>query len=57
MNDVQAYWTIFVLPRMKLQDLIEAVVVHETWFFRDREAFATMVRMLRQEVATVQPAR
>jgi chemotaxis protein methyltransferase WspC len=28
----------------ELQELIEAVVVPETWFFRDREAFATLAR-------------
>jgi chemotaxis protein methyltransferase WspC len=28
----------------ELQELIEAIVVHETWFFRDREAFAALVR-------------
>jgi chemotaxis protein methyltransferase WspC len=29
----------------ELQALIEAVVVSETWFFRDREAFAALARM------------
>lgn len=29
----------------ELQELIEATVVPETWFFRDREAFAALVRV------------
>ena len=33
----------------ELQALIEAVVVPETWFFRDREAFAAMARMAREQ--------
>jgi chemotaxis protein methyltransferase WspC len=33
----------------ELQELIEAVVVPETWFFRDREAFATLVRLVTEE--------
>ncbi len=28
----------------EIQNLIEAVVVPETWFFREPEAFATMVK-------------
>jgi len=41
----------------ELQELIEAVVVPETWFFRDEEAFVALVRMvtgfLRDRPATV----
>jgi chemotaxis protein methyltransferase WspC len=33
----------------ELQELIEAVVVPETWFFRDPEAFATLVRLVTEE--------
>jgi chemotaxis protein methyltransferase WspC len=33
----------------ELQELIEAVVVPETWFFRDREAFATLARLVTEE--------
>jgi chemotaxis protein methyltransferase WspC len=33
----------------ELQALIEAIVVSETWFFRDREAFAALVSLLRQK--------
>jgi chemotaxis protein methyltransferase WspC len=33
---------------VELQELIEAIVVPETWFFRDREAFSTLVRVARK---------
>jgi chemotaxis protein methyltransferase WspC len=33
----------------ELQELIEAVVVPETWFFRDRVAFATLARLVTEE--------
>ena len=33
----------------ELQALIEAVVVPETWFFRDRDAFAALARMAHEE--------
>ena len=33
----------------ELQELIEAVIVPETWFFRDREAFAALARMVYEE--------
>ena len=35
----------------ELQALIEAVVVPETWFFRDREAFAALARIGRERLA------
>ena len=36
------YWERLRASRAELQALIEAVVVPETWFFRDREAFAAL---------------
>jgi chemotaxis protein methyltransferase WspC len=33
----------------ELQALIEAVVVPETWFFRDRHAFISLARLVREE--------
>lgn len=44
-----AYWQHVCASPVELQELIEAVVVPETWFFRDREAFATLVRVARKE--------
>jgi chemotaxis protein methyltransferase WspC len=49
LNDPQAYWEQLVTFEQELQELIEAVVIPETWFFRDPEAFAALVRVVREE--------
>lgn len=38
------YWQSLRDSRQEQQELIEAVVVPETWFFRDAQAFATLAR-------------
>jgi chemotaxis protein methyltransferase WspC len=43
--DPQAYLHHLRNSEAELQELVEEVVVPETWFFRHREAFATMTRM------------
>lgn len=45
LNDMPAYLELVQASATELQALIEAVVVPETWFFRDREAFSTLARM------------
>ena len=40
-----AYWQRVCASPVELQELIEAVVVPETWFFRDRKAFSSLVRL------------
>lgn len=40
----------------ELQALIDAVVVPETWFFRDREVFAALVKFVRDEWLPANPA-
>jgi len=42
LRDRHVYWDRVCASGTELQALIEAVVVPETWFFRDREAFATL---------------
>lgn len=42
-----AYWRLVCASPEELQELIEAVVVPETWFFRDRAAFSTLIRLAR----------
>ena len=42
--DTNAYLERLSSSATELQELIEAIVVSETWFFRDREAFAVLVR-------------
>jgi chemotaxis protein methyltransferase WspC len=41
---LEAYWQLVSRSPAELQALIEAVVVVETWFFRDPEAFACLAR-------------
>lgn len=45
----QEYVELLLVRDSELQELIEAVVVPETWFFRDREAFAAMTRVVQEE--------
>src|SRR6266566_4795763 len=49
LRDAQAYWDHLHASKTELQELIETVVVPETWFFRDREAFAAMTRLTYEE--------
>jgi chemotaxis protein methyltransferase WspC len=43
-SDLHAYWRQLDGNATELQELIDAVIVPETWFFRDREAFAAAAR-------------
>ncbi|GBD47973.1 CheR family methyltransferase [Methylopila sp. Yamaguchi] len=43
--------------RQEMQELINAVVIPETWFFRDREAFVAMVRHARAHRRAGSPLR
>jgi chemotaxis protein methyltransferase WspC len=47
LHDRDEYWTLVRTSAPELQALIEAVVVPETWFFRDAEALAAAVRLVR----------
>ncbi len=49
LKDVQVYWEQMVTFEQELQELIEAIVIPETWFFRDPEAFTALVRVVREE--------
>lgn len=46
--DLHAYWAFVTASPAERQELVDAVVVPETWFFRDREAFGAMIRHLRE---------
>ena len=48
-KDVQVYWEQLNAFEQELQELIEAIVIPETWFFRDPEAFAALARGVREE--------
>ena len=57
LEDAHLYWDQLTVSDEELQELIEAVVVPETWFFRDREAFAALTTMLGQESLSKQTLR
>jgi chemotaxis protein methyltransferase WspC len=50
------YWQLLRSSKAELQELIEAVVVPETWFFRDPEAFTALVRLAVAENRPPAPA-
>jgi chemotaxis protein methyltransferase WspC len=49
LKDVQIYWGQLSTVEQELQELIEAIVVPETWFFRDPQAFTALVQVVREE--------
>lgn len=57
MSDLHSYWRYLSENRTERQELIDAVVVPETWFFRDREAFAAMTRQARENRGAGVPLR
>ena len=48
-DGAESYYDRLCESEAELQGLIEEVVVPETWFFRDREAFLTLARLAREE--------
>jgi chemotaxis protein methyltransferase WspC len=55
LNDLDAYLEQVRASATELQALIEAVVVPETWFFRDRHAFTALARVAREEWLPTHP--
>ena len=49
LKSAQEYLEHLRLSVTELQELFDAVIVPETWFFRDREAFAAMIHLLYTE--------
>src|ERR1700674_835338 len=49
LKDPKAYWRFLCTSKAELQELVEAVIVPETWFFRDGEAFLAMARLAHEE--------
>jgi chemotaxis protein methyltransferase WspC len=56
LDDVHGYWLRVRSSPSELQELIEAVVVPETWFFRDPGAFEALSAMARADLVS-NPAR
>lgn len=48
-TDTDAYWKRLCISGEEQQSLIEAVMVSETWFFRNRESFAALGRFVSGE--------
>lgn len=55
LDDADHYWERILQSPDEVQHLVEAVVVPETWFFRDPAAFAAMVRMVMEEWLPAHP--
>jgi len=51
LSDATAYRELLVRSRAEWGELVEAVVVTETWFFRDPEAFSVVVEAARASAA------
>lgn len=49
LGDARIYWEQLRASEEELQELIEAIVVPETWFFRDPEAFSALARLAAEE--------
>ncbi|WP_199086413.1 protein-glutamate O-methyltransferase CheR [Bosea sp. ASV33] len=56
-SDLHAYWAFVTANPAERQELVDAVIVPETWFFRDREAFGAMVRHLREHRSGDRPLK
>ena len=48
-QDAQAYLDLVLTSEVELQELIETVVVPESWFFRDRKAFEALAGAAQKE--------
>ena len=55
LEDADHYWERILHSPDEVQHLVEAVVVPETWFFRDPAAFAAMVRVVMEEWLPAHP--
>lgn len=55
LGNEQEYLEYLRADKRELQELVETVVVPETWFFRDREAFTATTRMVRDEWMPAHP--
>ncbi len=54
--NVEDYWKYLRETPAELTELVEAVVVKETWFFRDKEPFTALVRLVLTEWLPNRPA-
>ncbi|RZI76422.1 MAG: chemotaxis protein CheR [Pseudomonas sp.] len=57
LHDENRYWELLQASPAELQELIEAVVVPETWFFRDPQAFVALAALAREKAMRGQVIR
>ena len=57
LTDISIYLTKLQISATELEELIEAVVIPETWFFRDREPFVFLSRYALSEWLPKNPGR
>lgn len=55
LSNADDYWAYVERTPAELQQLVEAVVVTETWFFRDPQAFSAMTRIVMEEWLPAHP--
>ena len=53
--DLDAYWLLLQMSEPEQLQLIESVIVPETWFFRNREAFQEMAQLQQRMADQGQP--
>jgi len=59
-DNLDAYWLLLQMSEPEQLQLIESVIVPETWFFRNREAFQEMAQLLQRWprlISSSQPLR
>jgi chemotaxis protein methyltransferase WspC len=56
LETVNAYWDHLRDSPPELQELVETIVVPETWFFRDEESFGTLAQIVSGEIIPSRPA-
>jgi chemotaxis protein methyltransferase WspC len=49
-HDIEAYWQRLTTSPEERQALIETLVVPETWFYRDREAYVALARLANERL-------
>ena len=57
LKELEEYKQLLESSRAEWTELVESVVVTETWFFRDREPFNAFVRVVRDEWFPAHPTR
>src|SRR5260370_27296338 len=56
LKKIADYVALLETAAAEMDDLVESVVVTETWFFRDKEPFAALARLVRDEWLPAHPS-